>query len=396
MDSNFARSVARVAVAVLGLAAPSIAGEPLTVRVVDSDGKPAAGALVGTFIMQRDDSGAGPLVATLQGRSEAPSNVADAGGILAIEPDHLFFGETDTRDRALAALSPDGARMGIATINRFALGTTVTIRLEPTSRVVVNTRSTALEGLGRRLVWSNVYVRIGDHVRVMGIDSTAGRHELLLPPGDYTLDVYGSDTYSAEPAPTVTIARGDAEKVLTIDLPATRLAHLQGNPAPELVKIKGWKNAAAAGGTDAAGVKLADLRGKVVLLYFWGHWCGPCLHSMPALMKLHEEYHDKGLVIIAVHDDSAASIADMDSRLTQARQTLWGGNDIPFCVALDGGGTTKIPNYNGAAQGATTAAYGVQMFPTQVIIDRDGVVLGPRRKGHDDQIRRLLGPSSAK
>jgi len=50
----------------------------------------------------------------------------------------------------------------------------------------------------------------------------------------------------------------------TIDLPATKLAKLYGEPAPELT-------ISAARGIDRQ-MRLADLRGKFVVLEFWGHW----------------------------------------------------------------------------------------------------------------------------
>ena len=99
------------------------------------------------------------------------------------------------------------------------------------------------------------------------------------------------------------------------------------------------------------------------MLDFWGYWCGPCLRAMPALiMALHDQFADKGVVVIAVHDGSVKSIAEMDERIAAVRARQWFGRDLPFLVALDGAG-------------ASTTAYGIASFPTSLLIDRDGNVV---------------------
>lgn len=51
---------------------------------------------------------------------------------------------------------------------------------------------------------------------------------------------------------------------------------------------------------DQQPIKLSDLRGHVVLLDFWATWCGPCRVTFPRLQKWHENYKDKGLVIVGL------------------------------------------------------------------------------------------------
>src|SRR5690348_10156608 len=47
-------------------------------------------------------------------------------------------------------------------------------------------------------------------------------------------------------------------------------------------------------------VRLADLRGSVVLLNFWATWCIPCAAEVPDLVKWQDEYRASGLRIVGV------------------------------------------------------------------------------------------------
>ena len=53
-------------------------------------------------------------------------------------------------------------------------------------------------------------------------------------------------------------------------------------------------------------VRLADYRGKVVLVNFWASWCGPCIQETPALVELHHERPDLAIVAISIDEDAGA------------------------------------------------------------------------------------------
>ena len=52
-------------------------------------------------------------------------------------------------------------------------------------------------------------------------------------------------------------------------------------------------------------VTMSAVKGKIKIIDFWASWCGPCRMNNPALRKIYEEFHSKGLEIIGVSLDNS-------------------------------------------------------------------------------------------
>ncbi|MFO1220912.1 MAG: TlpA disulfide reductase family protein [Burkholderiaceae bacterium] len=104
---------------------------------------------------------------------------------------------------------------------------------------------------------------------------------------------------------------------------------------------------------DRRSWRVADLRGRPVLLNFWATWCEPCRAEMPSLELLAERHRADGLLVLAVNF--------RESELTVRRFLEKFPISLP--IVLD-------------PQGATTKAWTPGVFPNTVLIDRQG---RPRR-----------------
>lgn len=104
-------------------------------------------------------------------------------------------------------------------------------------------------------------------------------------------------------------------------------------------------------GNSNAAVDLNGLRGQVVYIDFWASWCGPCAKSFPFMNKLHGNFKDSGLKIVAVNVDE--QLADAEAFLNQ--------QPAAFPVALD-------------SEQACAKNFDVQAMPSTYLVDRKGKV----------------------
>ena len=134
------------------------------------------------------------------------------------------------------------------------------------------------------------------------------------------------------------------------------LLSLEGTAAPALV---------AAYHLGPAPASMADLKGKVVLMFFWAHWCPDCKNMAPALAQLNDTYKDRGFVIVAPSmrygyvaggkDATADEETKYIDSIRQASYPVLAGQPIHLSEA-------------------NHLRYGVSTTPTVVLVDRDGII----------------------
>jgi thiol-disulfide isomerase/thioredoxin len=117
-----------------------------------------------------------------------------------------------------------------------------------------------------------------------------------------------------------------------------------GQPAPS-ISLESWLNA----GKDES-PSLESLKGKTILLEFWGTWCHPCVLAMPLVQKLHDRYKDRGLRVLAISYEADDVLQPF---LAKNAYTLTVGSDP----------TKKVVN-----------AYAIRNWPTSILIDKEGKI----------------------
>jgi thiol-disulfide isomerase/thioredoxin len=138
----------------------------------------------------------------------------------------------------------------------------------------------------------------------------------------------------------------------------TALDRLIGKPAPDQDLLK----------LDGTPFRLADYRGKIVILDFWATWCGPCLQIMPRIHQISREYTDAGVEAVFVN------LEESEDRVRKMLERL----ELVPTVALD-------------TDGSFAKQYAVQAIPQTVVIDREGVILKAFVGGGDQTERELIG-----
>ena len=121
-------------------------------------------------------------------------------------------------------------------------------------------------------------------------------------------------------------------------------------------------------------VNLSDYLGKVVLLNFWGTWCGPCLQEIPDLNNLYTKSNKRGLEILGV-TIPRSGIPDSDKELIKFMKR-W-KMDYTILKDINGYETQLVMIEYGRSIGRPITG-----VPTTLIIDRDGYIVrgyvGPR------------------
>ena len=120
---------------------------------------------------------------------------------------------------------------------------------------------------------------------------------------------------------------------------------LVGKPAPELTMP----------GTDGKPLSISGFKGKYVLVDFWASWCRPCREENPEMVKLYQQYKDRGFEIFGV------SLDESREQWLQA-------------IEKDGLPWRHVSDLQGAASPAVQL-YKVQAIPMTVILDKEGKIL---------------------
>jgi thiol-disulfide isomerase/thioredoxin len=111
-------------------------------------------------------------------------------------------------------------------------------------------------------------------------------------------------------------------------------------------------------------MKFSSLKGKYVLIDFWGSWCGPCHKAFPRLKELYGKYHDKGFEILGIATESNTGAWTKDIVKSE----------LPWLQVVDD-----------KASNVSQKQFAVTEYPTTVLIGPDGKIIGRFAYNEEDQ-----------
>jgi len=118
---------------------------------------------------------------------------------------------------------------------------------------------------------------------------------------------------------------------------------------------------------DGKPFTLSSLRGKYVIIDFWGSWCGPCIFGIPKMKNVYEKYKDKLEILgVACNEQSVNIWRD------EVKQ-----HELPWI---------NVYNDNSSA---VNVKYGIMAYPTKIVIDPEGTIL-MREQGEGEDFYKKL------
>lgn len=136
--------------------------------------------------------------------------------------------------------------------------------------------------------------------------------------------------------------------------------------------------------TDINGnpVNLQTLKGKYVLIDFWGSWCAPCRASHPHLKEIYSKYKDQGFEILGIAQETAATLDKCEAAWKKA-------------IEKDGITWLQVLNNLDIDKFDAVKAYGISAFPSKILLDKEGKIIdryvGEEKERFDAKLKELFG-----